>query len=319
MNFQSRRTATVRAGVVLVASSLTFAACGTASVATKASGVKVNGVKVSVIHSAAKLLPASYKQSGIKIVTSAPYPPFEEFATGNVLSGLDIDTGKALAAALGTTAHFSSIDFSGVIPSLQAHKYDALLADTGDTHQRSAALDFVEYSLQGEVLVVAKGNPNHITGLKSLCGLTLSMEAANAPSGYFNTVNNYCKSKGKQPMILKQLPTTADALLALTSGTAQAQFVGVGAAPALVAQTKSKTQAINPPGFVGGYGALYVGVGLPKSSPLRAAIVAAMRGLLANGVLKALFTKYGLRSTLISQIKVNAISSGGGSYVTLEK
>jgi polar amino acid transport system substrate-binding protein len=304
--------------VALAASSLTFV-IGGAPAGASSKTVKVNGVSVSVISAAAKLLPASFKKLGIKIVTSAPYPPFEEFAKGNVLSGLDIDTGKALAAALGVTVHFSSIDFSGVIPSLQAHKYDALLADTGDTQQRAAALDFVEYSLQGEVLVVAKGNPHHITGLKSMCGLTLSIEAANAPSGYFDTVNTYCKSKGKQPMSLKLLPTTADALLALTSGTAQAQFVGVGAAPALVAQTKSKTQAINPPGFIGGYGALYVGVGLPKSSPLKAAIIAAMKGLMANGVLKALSTKYGLQSTLIPQIKVDAISSGGGSHVALEK
>lgn len=301
---------------VLVVASLALTSVGWAAGASSGP-VNVNGVSVNVVSSAAKLLPASYKRSGITIVTSAPYPPFEEFKSGNKLSGLDIDTGRALAAALGTTATFTSIDFSGVIPSLQAHKYDALLADTGDTQQRAAALDFVEYSLQGEILVVAKGNPHHITGLQSMCGLTLSIESSDAPSTYFDSVNSYCKAHGKPNMVVKELPTTADALLALTSGSAQAQFVGVGAAPALVAQTSGKTQLVAPPNMIGGYGALYVGVGLPKSSPLLKPITAAMSGLLSDGVLKSLFAKYGLQETLIPQIKVNAISAGGGKYVTL--
>lgn len=289
-------------------------ASGTSAPGSGASGggphTTVNGVTVAEDPAAAKLLPSQFK-SGISIVTSAPFPPFEEFGPNNKLQGLDIDTGNALAAALGTKANFSSIDFNGVIPALSAGKYDLLLADTGDNAARAKALDFVEYSLQGEVLVVPSGNPHHITGLKSMCGLTLSVENGDAPSGFFDPVQKYCASNHQKPMTIKTLPTTADALLALTSGGAQAQFVGVGAAPALAKQVQGSVKVINEPGMTGGYAALYVGVGLPKQSPLLPAVEAAMRDLLANGTLKQLFAKYGLQDTLIPSIKVNAVSSGG--------
>lgn len=274
------------------------------------SGAVVDGVHVSYDAAAAKLLPANIKTNGLRIVTSAPYPPFEIFNSNNQLTGLDIFTGQAIAAALGVKATFTSIDFNGVIPALQAGKFDMLLADTGDNTARAKVLNFVEYDLQGEVLVVAKGNPHKITSLKSMCGKTLAVEAGDAPAGLFNPVEAYCKAKHQAPMAVKTLPTTADALLAIKSGSAQAQFVGVATAPALAKSTNE--QVVNIPGQVGGYTALYVGAGILRSqSQLTNAVHVAMVGLLKSGVLKALFSKYGLQSTLIPKILVDAISSGG--------
>ena len=228
------------------------------------SGATVDGVHVSFNAAAAKLLPASFKSQGLRVVTSAPYPPFEIFNSKNQLTGLDIFTGEAIAAALGVKVTFTSIDFNGVIPALQAGKYDILLADTGDNAARGKVLNFVEYDLQGQVLVVAKGNPDGITSLKSMCGKTLATEAGDAPKGLFNPVQAYCKSVGKAPMAVKTLPTTADALLAIKSGSAQAQYVGVATAPSLAAS--GNLQVVNIKGKIGGYAPLYVGVGLLKKS-----------------------------------------------------
>lgn len=273
-------------------------------------GTTVDGVHVSYDASAAKLLPSSIKQNGLRVVTSAPYPPFEIFNSQNKLTGLDIFTGEAIAAALGVKVTFTSIDFNGVIPALQAGKYDILLADTGDNAARAKVLNFVEYDLQGEVLLVPKGNPEHITSLKSMCGKTLAVEAGDAPAGFFDPVQSYCKSKGESTMAVKTLPTTADALLAIKSGSAQAQFVGVATAPSLAKSTNE--QVINVPGKIGGYAALYVGAGIVKSkTQLTNAVHAAMVSLQSTGVLKALFTKFGLQRTLIPKILNNAISKGG--------
>lgn len=274
------------------------------------SGTTVDGVHVSYNAAAAKLLPASIKTNGLRIVTSAPYPPFEIFNSKNQLTGLDIFTGQAIAAALGVKVTITSIDFNGVIPALKAGKFDMLLADTGDNIARAKVLNFVEYDLQGQVLVVPKGNPDKISSLKSMCGKTLAVEAGDAAAGLFNPVQSYCKAKGQSPMAVKTLPTTADALLAIKSGGAQAQFVGIATAPSLAKATNE--QVVTIPGQVGGYTALYVGAGLLHAqTQLTKAVHAAMVGLLSKGVLKALFTKYGLQSTLIPKILDNAISAGG--------
>ncbi len=301
---------TTKAAVVLSGCLLLSVASPVLSSGAATSGATVDGVHVRYNAAAAKLLPANIKANGLRIVTSAPYPPFEIFNSKNQLTGLDIFTGQAIAAALGVKATFTSIDFNGVIPALQAGKFDLLLADTGDNTARAKVLNFVEYDLQGQVLVVAKGNPDKITSLKSMCGKTLAVEAGDAPAGLFDPVQAYCKAKHQSPMSVKTLPTTADALLAIKSGSAQAQFVGVATAPSLAKSTNE--QVVNIPGQVGGYTALYVGAGLLHSqTKLTNAVHVAMVGLLKSGVLKALFTKYGLQSTLIPKILVNAISSGG--------
>lgn len=301
---------TTKAGAVLSGCLLLTMMSPVLSSGASNPGKTVDGVHVSYNAAAAKLLPASIKANGLRIVTSAPYPPFEIFNSNNQLTGLDIFTGQAIAAALGVKATFTSIDFNGVIPALQAGKFDMLLADTGDNTARAKVLNFVEYDLQGQVLVVAKGNPSKITSLKSMCGKTLAVEAADAPAGLFNPVQAYCKAKGESPMAIKTLPTTADALLAIKSGSAQAQFVGVATAPSLAASTNE--QVVTIPGQVGGYTALYVGAGiLHKQTQLTKAVNVAMVGLLKSGVLEALFKKYGLQSTLIPKILVNAISAGG--------
>lgn len=301
---------TTKAAVALSGCLLLTVASPVLSSGATGSGASVDGVHVNFNAAAAKLLPKNIEANGLRIVTSAPYPPFEIFNSKNQLTGLDIFTGQAIAAALGVKATFTSIDFNGVIPALQAGKFDMLLADTGDNTARAKVLNFVEYDLQGQVLVVAKGNPDKITSLKSMCGKTLAVEAGDAPAGLFNPVQAYCKAKHKSPMSVKTLPTTADALLAIKSGSAQAQFVGVATAPSLAKSTNE--QVVNIPGQVGGYTALYVGAGLLHSqTQLTNAVRAAMVGLLKSGVLKSLFAKYGLQSTLIPKILVNAISSGG--------
>lgn len=305
LRYRLSRTGSLLA-LCIASSAVVFSAGSGAST----TGATVDGVHVSYNAAAAKLLPKSIKTNGLSIVTSAPYPPFEIFNSNNQLTGLDIFTGEAIAAALGVKSQFTSITFNGIIPALQAGKYDMLLADTGDNAARGKVLNFVEYALQGGVLLVPKGNPDHITGLESMCGKTLAMESGDEVAGFFNPLTSYCKSSGKSPFSLKTLPTTADALLSVKSGSAQAQLVGVATAPSLA--KSENMQVVDVPGQTGGYGAVYVGAGMLKSSTeLTDAVHAAMTSLVAQGVLKKLFTKYGIEGTLIPKVLDNVVTSGG--------
>ena len=280
----------------------------TTSNATSASTVTVNGVAVQQNAAAAALLPAQYKSS-IRIVTSAPYPPFESFDANQNLIGLDIDTGNAIAAVLGTTANWTSIDYNGVIPALQASKYDMVLASIGDTPERESVLDFVDYSKQGQVLVVPAGNPNNISGLKDMCGRVMSVESGDINAGYFATLDSYCTSKGKPDMTLKELPKTSDALLAMKAGQADAVYVGVATA----ADLKSKPEGagydiVTPADKPFGYLPRWVGAGIPKASTqLRDAVAAALKVLIADGTLNKLYAKYGQARILTGQVDINKI------------
>jgi polar amino acid transport system substrate-binding protein len=287
----------------------TPASAGTSSTST-ANGqpVNVNGVEVKQDATAAALLPAQFK-SGIRIVTSAPYPPFESFDANQNLQGLDIDTGNAIAAVLGTTANWTSIDYNGVIPALQAGKYDMVLASIGDTPEREKVLDFVDYSKQGQVLVVPTGNPNQITGLKDMCGRVMSVESGNINAGYFDSLDTYCTGQGKAKMTIKELPKTSDALLAMKAGQAAAVYIGVATA----ADLKSKPEGagydvITPTDKPFGYLPRWVGAGIPKNNAaLRDAVAAALKVLIADGTLNKLYAKYGQERILTGQVDINKI------------
>lgn len=293
---------------------LLLAACSStnsspaAKAPSAANTVMVNGFSVSVDPKIATLLPKKYK-NGISIVTSAPYPPFEYFDKNQKLVGLDIDLGDMVAARLGTTAKWTSIDYNGVIPALQAAKYDMVLASIGDTVEREKALDFVNYSLQGQILVVKKGNPEGLVGLESMCGKVLSVEAGNIPKGYFLPVTAKCTSLGKKDMIVKELPKTSDAILALKSGSASAIYLGVATAADLLTKPEGATfEIVAPAGKPFGYIPRYVGAGIPKSTPeLRDAVRAALESLLADGTLLKLYTKYGQAIIVTDKITVNNV------------
>ena len=270
----------------------------------------INGFVVETDPDVAATLPAEYDTS-IRMVTSAPYPPFEVFDENQELQGLDIDLGYMIAAKLGTTAEWESIDYNGIIPALQAGKYDMVLASIGDTPEREEALDFVNYSKQGQVLLVPKGNPDGVEGLQSMCGKTLAVEAGNVTSGYFDEVQALCASEGAADMQLKELPKTSDALLAVKSGNAAAQYIGVATAADLMTTSEgSAYEIITPEDRPFGYLPRFVGAGIPKNTPeLRDAVKAALESLLADGTIAELYAKYGQEQILIDAINTNTVEN----------
>lgn len=283
-------------------------ASASASASPSVPTVDVNGFPVAADPALAAKLPEQFR-SGIRIVTSAPYPPFEVFDANQKLVGMDIDLGNMIAAKLGTTATWESIDYNGVIPAIQAGKYDMVLASIGDTPEREKAIDFVNYSKQGQILLVVAGNPEGIKGLEDMCGKTLAVEAGNVTADYFAPLQKKCEADGKQPMTVKELPKTSDALLAVKSGGAAAQYLGVATAADLIKSPEGKGyEIVTPAGKPFGYIPRYVGAGLPKNQPeLRDAVQAALEALLADGTLKALYTKYGQEQILTDKITVNTV------------
>lgn len=286
---------------------LTGCASGPSGGPSKPSKVIVQGVEVTTDSSIAKLLPEKYKE-GIRAVTAAPFPPFEMFDENQNLYGLDIDLGNALAAKLGTSIQFTSIDYNGIIPAIQANTYDAVFAGMGDTVEREEVLNFVIHSTQGYVLIVRKGNPNNITGINELCGHTLAIEKGTQTDDYFDVLQENCKIAGEQGIRVNQLPKSSDGLLAMKSGNADALYLGISTAVEIVktADEGTSLEIVAPEGKPFGWDPQNVGIGLPKSDPeLLIAMEAGMIALQKDGTLKKLFDAYGLGDVAAEKILVN--------------
>lgn len=95
----------------------------------------------------------------IRIGVDASYAPFESKAPDGKLVGFDIDLGNEICKRLHAKCVWVENDFDGLIPALQARKFDAINSDMTITDQRKHAIDFTDpiYTIPNQ-LIAKKGS-----------------------------------------------------------------------------------------------------------------------------------------------------------------
>ena len=84
----------------------------------------------------------SAKPKSIVIATEAAYPPFNDTDASGQIIGFDVDVMNALCAEMHAHCQIIAQDWDGLIPSLLAGKYDAIIAGMSITPERQAQVDF---------------------------------------------------------------------------------------------------------------------------------------------------------------------------------
>lgn len=123
----------------------------------------------------------------IKFGVDATYPPFESLAPSGAFQGFDIDLGTAICAELKVKCVFVNQGFDGIIPAMQARKFDAILSSMTVTPERQQAIAFsAEMYNEPTALIVKKGSGLMPTAA-SLKGKTVGVESGTIQESYAKT------------------------------------------------------------------------------------------------------------------------------------
>jgi polar amino acid transport system substrate-binding protein len=258
------------------------------------------------------MVPETFKEAGrIQVATNAPFAPFEMFSGDGQkkLTGLEIDLGHALGQRLGVPFEFSQQPFDGLLPGLQAKKYDVLMAALFDTEAREKSIDFVNYGRSGSVLLVRKGNPGDVRTLDDLCGKQAAAQTGAQQISLLDRQTKDCVADGKKGITVRTYPQFSDALLALKTSKADLIAGDLGALR-YAAKQDTSVEAVEDPAAPNGYDPQSIGIGLPKGQPtFREAVRRALADLIEDGSYRKILDTYGVGNIAVKKPTVNRTGS----------
>ncbi|PWE56627.1 amino acid ABC transporter [Metarhizobium album] len=162
---------------------------------------------------AMSLFAGSALADGEKIIigTEGAYPPFNNLEADGTLTGFDIDIAKALCEEMKAECTFVTQDWDGIIPALQAKKFDAIIASMSITPERKEKVDFTDkYYNTGPAIAVPKDSTITEATEDALAGKVIGAQSS-------TTHANYAEAHLKKSE-LKLYPTTDEYKLDITNG-----------------------------------------------------------------------------------------------------
>jgi polar amino acid transport system substrate-binding protein len=276
---------------------LLMTACGSdgaTQAAGSRSGAKESAIPALTVNATIRaVLPKKYQDGGVLIVGTPQNnaPVINKNAAGGALEGIAPDVATALGQVLGVKFEFRDVQFPGVIPGLQSHKFDVSMGFLADTKKRQEVLTFADLIVNKSGFIVKKGNPTNFTDLPDACGHKLGGLQGGQQVAKMQAADAACRSAGKPGVEVKQYTSPSDALAQVQSGAIDS-YMG----PKLALQNTAETAgggnvfAVLPPAYPDNP----FGIAMAKDNVgLDQAILAAMKELKNNGTYDLILKKYG--------------------------
>ena len=112
----------------------------------------------------------------IRIAVEGAYPPFSEIGPDGQIKGFDIDIANALCAKMNATCELVQQEFDGMIPALQARKFDAVIASMSITEERKRSVAFSDKYYSTPARLLAKKGAGLVPTVAGLKGKRIGVQ-----------------------------------------------------------------------------------------------------------------------------------------------
>src|ERR687890_1554051 len=249
------------------------------------------------------------KWESVKIATEGAYAPWNMQTAGGKLEGFEIDLANDLCGRMKVKCEVIAQDWDGIIPGLNAKKYDAIMAGMNITDKRLEVISFsLPYAATPHGFGVMKDSP-----LAKLAGTGATVSFEKDPEGakkaieawkpllkgktvgvQGSTVNSqFLETYLKDTIQIREYKTTEQHDLDLTAGRIDAIFAGHGALKATQEKPEFKDMVIAGTGMRGGVLGRGVAVGMRKEdTELKKSFDEAIQAAIKDGTIKKLSEKW---------------------------
>ncbi|MCG7391924.1 lysine/arginine/ornithine ABC transporter substrate-binding protein [Microvirga sp. ACRRW] len=269
----------------------------------------VKTVSLAILGTALTMGAASAQEKTIKIATEGAYAPWNFTGAGGKLEGFEIDLAKDLCARMKVKCEIVAQDWDGIIPALNAKKYDAIMAGMSITEERKKAIDFAgPYAAGPNGFLVEKNSPlAKIPGTGQAYNLATQKEAAEKaidavkPMLKGKTVgvqgstihSNFADKYYKGTAEIREYKTTEAHDLDLAAGRIDIVLADSTAIIGTLEKPEFKDYVLVGPSITGGLLGEGVGVGLRKDdAALKKSFNEAIQAAVKDGTVKKLSEKW---------------------------
>jgi octopine/nopaline transport system substrate-binding protein len=249
------------------------------------------------------------KWATIRIATEGAYVPWNFTGAGGKLEGFEIDLANDLCTRMKAKCEIIGQDFDGLIPALNAKKFDAIMAGVSITEKRLQSIDFSRpYATVDNGMLVAKDSdlqkalgPNQRLNLdaqkaeaeKAVAGVRAALKGKSIGVQGSTTHAGFAERYFGKDVDVREYKTAEQHDLDLVAGRIDAVLADATALQGTLGKPEFKDYTIAGPNFSGGVLGKGVGTGIRKEDKdLKALFDTAINAAIADGTIKRLSEKW---------------------------
>lgn len=229
----------------------------------------------------------------LRVGTSLTQMPWGFYDAQQQPTGIDVALCGAVARQMGEAAEFTNLDYKGLVPALQAGRFDILCAAMYITPEREQAITMVPYLTASQAVVTQQGAA--IDGLDTLCGHRVSVLQGSGSLKVLQQASSTCEASDKPAIAIQSFDTQPVAIRALENGSVDA-FIATDSLVSYYIQRNPKLTKV-----ASGISPMRLGIGVPRADQARAAQVRkALLAIQASGEYDSILKQWGIEGAGIA-------------------